>query len=584
MALWTQTSAASERRVWRRPLGITEATFYWDSVLNSTADTVMHIHLRATRPSDVDIYSAENVRRAWSSVRQRFPLLAAEVQEQDSGLHFVLHEERVKSLREGDVTFGSANSFHDAERFVQGILDGPRPLSSKLLTRAYVLRRTDRPDHFHVVVIVAHCITDGCSTSTVLRTFFQTLASPYDPSPLPIEARLSMYHPLETRIRLDVLPPVKRRWRKALGHAMHTVINSRFRGGHTLPGNFTAATPTTPAKSRLQVISFSREVSALILSNCRSHNITLNSAYYALSQVALARVLCRRYLRGEISEEEWEYRKREPMHFNGPLNLRPYQDQDWFEKGGSGDVGLNISFFQYILPFMPLGAMSRKDAGNLELVDGAPLFQDLMSFDRFLLRCEVVRVQAEKLFNHPRFVDICVAGHGDRLEATKAVGLTWRRMGERVTVDPEAQRSVPVQSLGPLLTQAGSSLGNMDSMIPLIYPMPAGHNLSPLSQFPHPHRAGYPIAPVPDEIVRQGETPRLHVEYWRTHLHARPAELYLGASTSQRQLQFFTFYDQRVFGDEIVREWLGEIKDATLWYLGQPQGSGKGDAKTKSKL
>ncbi|KAF9234532.1 hypothetical protein BU15DRAFT_78955 [Melanogaster broomeanus] len=367
MSFWTQTSTTSGQRVWRRPLGALETVLYWYGVFNGGTDTVMHIHLRATRPSDADIYSPDNVRRAWLSVKRRFPLLAAEVQEEDGNSYFVLREENVVSLREGDVTFGTVSSFHDAERFISYIMDGPPPLSSKLLTRAYVLRRTDQPDHFHVVVVVSHCITDGSSTSTILRTFFQTLASPYDPSPLSIEARLQMYHPLESRIRLEDVSPVKRRWRKALGHAVQTVLRSRFKGGHTLPGNFTAATQLTPAKARRQIIGFSRELSALILSNCQRHNVTLNSAYYVLSQ----------------------YRKREPMFFAGPLNLRPYQDRDWFEKGGLGEVGLNVSAFRYILPFMPLWCNVWEDAGNLELLDGAPLFEDLMPFigSSFGVRC-----------------------------------------------------------------------------------------------------------------------------------------------------------------------------------------------------
>jgi hypothetical protein len=110
------------------------------------------------------------------------------------------------------------------------------------------------------------------------------------------------------------------------------------------------------------------------------------------------------------------------------------------------------------MPFMLLGEMCGKDAGNLELVDGVPLFQDLMSLNRFLLRCEVVRIQAEKLFRHPRFVDLCVAGHGGRMEAVKAAGLRWREIGERTMLERKAEQSVLLQSLGPIHTQGGSSL------------------------------------------------------------------------------------------------------------------------------
>ncbi|KAG1871885.1 hypothetical protein C8R48DRAFT_44502 [Suillus tomentosus] len=59
----------------------------------------------------------------------------------------------------------------------------------------------------------------------------------------------------------------------------------------------------------------------------------MNKTCYALSQVALTGVSCRRYIRpqGPISEEEWNHRKRHSCIFTGGPNLRPYQDMDWFQ-------------------------------------------------------------------------------------------------------------------------------------------------------------------------------------------------------------------------------------------------------------
>ena len=116
MSTWAQTTITPGRRSWRRPLGITETLYYWNGVWNGTADTVMHAHLRITSPRDVDIYGSDNVRRAWSSVKRRFPLIAAEVHEEDSGLHFVIREKNVTSLGDEDVTMGTVSSFSDAER------------------------------------------------------------------------------------------------------------------------------------------------------------------------------------------------------------------------------------------------------------------------------------------------------------------------------------------------------------------------------------------------------------------------------------------------------------------------------------
>ncbi|KAG1736437.1 uncharacterized protein EDB91DRAFT_505789 [Suillus paluster] len=577
---WTSLDSTPGRRVFYRPLGITESSFYWDSVFNSTADIVVHVHLRTIQTDDRDIHSQLNVMRSWGSVKRRFPLIAAEVLEHESGPSFILREEAVTNLRPDDVTFKEVNSFHHAECLINEIMDGPRVLSSQLLARAYILRRTDRSDHFHIVLMSAHCVTDAPSMSTVLRTFIDTLSSRIEPPYIPLGERVHMYQPLENRLRYGDIPLVKQRWRRALGYAIFTVWMSKFKGGHTLPGNFRESTPRTPAKSRSHVSMFSSQVSSIILSNCRRHKITMNNAYYALSQVALARVLCRRYLKGQISKEEWEYRKRQPMHLSGGLNLRPYQDRDWFQTGGSGDIGINISFFWYTLPFMPLGEMSKGDASKLELVDGAPDFPALMSFDRFLLRCANVRAQAQKVFNHPRFVDICTAGH-DRVASTREVALKWLETRDSVFPDDGHESARPVQSLNPIVTQLGSTLGNVDNVLPLDYPLPPDQELSPLCSMPHPNRTGYPAWSPPADAVEDAKTPRLHIEFWRVHLHAHPAELYLAASSMHQQLHYFTSYDQRVFSEETMQEWMRELKDATLWYLGQSHGD---ETRLQSKL
>jgi hypothetical protein len=472
---WTSLDSTPGRRIFFRPLGITETTFYW-SGLNNTADTLMHIHLRTTQANDQDLYSQSNVLRSWASVKRRFPLIAAEVEEHELGPRFIIREETVMNCRPDDVTFMEVNSFHHAECLVKDIMDGPRRLSSRLLTRVYILRRTDKSDHFHVLVVLAHCITDAAGTSTVLRSFLDTLSSRIEPPYIPLDERVHTYQALENNLGSKDLQLVKRRWKRALGYAIGVARMSRFKvfgfqsvvhyrrakaleqGGHTLPGDFRKSTPHTSPKNRNHVSIFSRAVSSTILTNCRRHGITLNSAYYALSQVALARVLCRQYLRGQISEEEWEYRKRQPMHVFGPLNLRPYQDN---ETGGSGDVGLGTGLASYVLPFMPLGEMSSGDPSRLELVNGAPDFPALMSFDRFLLRCANVKAQVQNLLKHPWLVDIC----------TSTLRLYWDAFGKEVTLKRLKMRDsdhtedgdeiVSVQSLNPICTQMGATLGDV---------------------------------------------------------------------------------------------------------------------------
>lgn len=52
-------------------------------------------------------------------------------------------------------------------------------------------------------------------------------------------------------------------------------------------------------------------------------------------------------------------------------------------------------------------------------------------------------------------------------------------------------------------------------------------------------------------------------------LRCRPGELYLGASTSNDKLHLKFFWDGNVFEDGAVKEWLDEVRDAVVWYLGQ---------------
>lgn len=69
--------------------------------------------------------------------------------------------------------------------------------------------------------------------------------------------------------------------------------------------------------------------------------------------------------------------------------------------------------------------------------------------------------------------------------------------------------------------------------------------------------------------------PTLHLHTNRNLLRCRPAELYLGASTTLQQLHLAVFWDMNVFDDETVEEWLQEVHDATAFFLGMKRGAEK---------
>jgi hypothetical protein len=172
--------------------------------------------------------------------------------------------------------------------------------------------------------------------------------------------------------------------------------------------------------------------------------------------VALTRVICRRYIRGDIDKDEWEYRRREPMFTGSPHNLRPFLNQQWFEQGGSSNISVSISFFFHTLPFMPLGASSGLAPGDV-----LPEFQDLLSPARFWLRCNLVMQQIRSLRRHPLFPYCLVLGRA--VEARKETALCWDAQGG--TQERLAGRVISAveqgQTYGPVMSHGGSSFGNV---------------------------------------------------------------------------------------------------------------------------
>jgi len=141
------------------------------------------------------------------------------------------------------------------------------------------------------------------------------------------------------------------------------------------------------------------------------------------------------------------------MVTGGPLNLRPFLDRDWYKSGGSSNVSLAIGFFSLRLPFMPLGS-----AMNLKPGDSLPGIQDLLSFQRFLLRSRSIKEQSLNLAKHPLFLPVSASRSQASLERLKDVARNWQeRQGE-------AAVHIPVMEQSPVLTHSGSSLGNVSQL------------------------------------------------------------------------------------------------------------------------
>ncbi|KAG6917961.1 hypothetical protein DXG01_017145 [Tephrocybe rancida] len=436
-------------RTFERLLGRNELGFYWDSQFNGTADTLQTAIIEKLDLLDQDLFGVENISKAWGTLKRQFPLLGSRLEVQGGErVSFVVAEDRLEHSGPGEISFETVTTLAEAHAYVDEVVNGKRPLSDNLLARIVVLARTDQLNQVHVLIHVAHLITDGVGNTTILRSFLDILSSPPSKKQWDIEQRLSLAIPP------DVLAPgnkaaqnrARLRWHRSIGHALPV-----------------------------------------------------------LAQVALARVLCRRYIHGGMSEEEWNYRRREPTLTGGPINLRPFLDRQWYQEGGSTNVSLVIGFFHYKLPFIPLGS-----AANLAVGDDLPSFQQLLSLPRFLHRSRIIGKQAKHQFEHPLFTYIAGTRTTASIAKFKEVGQSWKEKQN----SPAAE--IPVVEQSPVFAHGGSSMGDTSGV----------------------------------------------------KLHCRPAELYLGASTVQQKLHLSVFWDKNVYDENLVTEWLNEVREAAYVFLG----------------
>ena len=215
---------------------------------------MQHVELRLLNPSrDGNLFSEANIVNAWLATKRRFPLIGAAVKvpprtqfaphrlevadskiEGDlpafaSGPHFVVREHELAVLRPHEIVFGQVACAKEVPERMTAIWDGPRNLSDELLAQLYVFRETDsqRTDILHLMLLVAHCVTDATAKRTFMRCLSDTLARggepKSEPAQVPLEERLAMLIPsadLEP-VHLRMLNLTRRRWRRAIGAVIY---------------------------------------------------------------------------------------------------------------------------------------------------------------------------------------------------------------------------------------------------------------------------------------------------------------------------------------------------------------------------
>ncbi|KAF9562551.1 hypothetical protein CPC08DRAFT_687538 [Agrocybe pediades] len=534
---WKRRGDVGAGVVYERPLGTTEFCFYWDGVFQGTADTLQHAQVQLGSSTYSQFSHPINFKRTWIVLKQRFPLLGAQIIERDeNSIFFSVDEERLGKTDPTEIEFRTISSNEEASELVRDLVMKQRALSNDLLARVFVLERTDKPDYFHLIIQAAHCITDGMSNITILKTFLHQLTQPTPPVPN-LQERLALALSSEELVPQRKFSEARKRWRKAIAAVISSKNVFKRKLGHTLPRNISQLTPHTPARSRTLTYSFDPHTSDLIISTCRKHQLTFGNAYPIIGQIALTRVLLRRYLRNEIGKEEWQWRKREPMVSAGPLNLRPMLDPEWQKAGGLNNVCVSIGFFAFSLPFMPLGK-----ATNIKPGMQMPPFEDLLSAKRFMHRAKDVKIQAAKFIKNPLFMEINSISAPGRIQRVQSAGIPWRNgikapkgLTDRL-LSPQEQAAN-----GLVFCNGGSSMGNVDLLLPLEYPIGK---------------------------QRRSKAPLLELKNSATVLRCRPSELYLGASTSRQKLHIIVYWDNNVFDEDVVTEWMEEVRAAIDYYLG----------------
>ena len=185
-----------------------------------------------------EILSRDALEKAWIRVKKRYPLIGAKLDEHTDAdrVDFVVREEDLSTIR-GDVHSLDVESFHEVEARIEHLMNVSYPLNNSKLAEIHVLCRKDVPRQFHLLLVVAHVITDGMASGTLVRQLCQELSLPsYEPIPsLPL--RLEVVPALEDLYPSRFMNLSKQRWHQAIARVIFNIRNSKLKVcGSTYPG------------------------------------------------------------------------------------------------------------------------------------------------------------------------------------------------------------------------------------------------------------------------------------------------------------------------------------------------------------
>ncbi|KAK1230651.1 hypothetical protein PQX77_006234 [Marasmius sp. AFHP31] len=198
------------------------------------------------------------------------------------------------------------------EKLISDYMDGPRSISSNSLSLLIISEPNSQIEgnegEYDLLMCAPHYLGDGASLHQCTHELLTLLASPMTDSDLEegIFFPASWVNDLPLALEDRISVP-SNRWAKAASDVNLIKTLQKEIGGHTF-----SRTQRGPQRTVLKEVSFTEVQTSAILTRCKSHNVTINHALFALCNIAWARM---------NSKPE---AVKDPLMMYTAINLRPF--------------------------------------------------------------------------------------------------------------------------------------------------------------------------------------------------------------------------------------------------------------------
>ena len=217
---------------YERPLCTLELAFYWFAAFARTTDMIRCAQIKIVAGKIDEIIGLPDVARAWSNVKQRYPLLGSRLCEHDNGIFLNVSQDRLLTHQKNEISFHGVSSRSEALCLADSMLETEH-LSNDLLARIVIARDHSQMDSFYFLFTVSHVVADGVSCMTIIKAFVNELCGiSSDRSTL--EERLAFCLASEQLNPAARLNKARQRWRTAIAATIASRRMTRFKARNIL--------------------------------------------------------------------------------------------------------------------------------------------------------------------------------------------------------------------------------------------------------------------------------------------------------------------------------------------------------------